>query len=105
MIPVEIYETRYPLPEDDEDDYCPDIEGKLYNTLEYTFRDLVYLLKHEFPHASQSHGPATQFTWATSTAEIDWGTSEYVEHSIHLTGHARYRKYWSKAFKLAGTIK
>ncbi len=105
MITVEIYETRYPVPEENDDDYCHEAEGKLYNTLEYTFRDLVYLLKHEFPHVSQSHGPVTQFTWATSETETDWGTNEYVEHSIHLVGNPRYRKYWSKAFKLSGKIK
>lgn len=104
MIPVRIIETRYDMPDAGEDDYCPDSRETDYNVVEYTFRDLVYLLKTEFVHPSASHS-ATPNTWARSESITDYGTGEIVETSIHLLPtHPRYQKYWVKAFALSGIL-
>lgn len=101
MIPVRIIETRYDMPDESEDDYCPDPRETDDNIVEYTFRDIIYLLRNEFVHPSASHS-ATPNTWATSESITDYGTAEIVETSIHLLRtHPRYEKYWVKAFRLA----
>lgn len=106
MIPVTLCETRYPLPDDSDAEYCPDGESETHDDT-IGFRELVRALRISYPHPSQSHGPATAHTWASTETEQDYGTDELVERSIHLAhgSHPRYLKYWRAAFRAAGVLR
>jgi hypothetical protein len=71
---------------------------------QYTFRELVQVLKQVYIHPSQSPANRSTRVWFTTEAEQDYMSGEYRYESIHFSpdNHNRKAKYWIKAMQYAG---
>jgi len=83
--------------------------GHVYESVEFTFRDLVRELR-DFSSLSCSHpGPFPDASvWACSGYEVsDYSTGEEREETLHFSrdNPPRSQKYWGKALRAAGLIK
>lgn len=72
---------------------------------QYTFRELVQVLKQVYIHPSQSPANRSTHVWFTTEAEQDYTNRyEYRYESIHFSPEnpSRKNKYWIKAMQYAG---
>lgn len=105
MIRVRLVEIRYPAPEDDGADYCPDPEVTGDDLQEVGFRELVRLMEaHPFPSCSPPRGKVYEWLNAEPYQHMD---GEIVERSMHyvIDQHGRHARYWRLAMIAAGIIK
>lgn len=76
--------------------------GFNYNDVEFTFRELVELMK-EHPQASSCPNDGDIWVWFTSYHDTDYRSGNEKSTSIHYSrkNPARNAKYWRLAAKIA----
>jgi hypothetical protein len=106
MIKINLIETVYPAPADDEDDYCPD--GESSTSMETVgFRELVELMR-EYSQPSCFPAVGETYEWLSQPdMEQDMFTGEYTERTLHYShdNAPRWAKYWRRAMAAAGIIR
>jgi hypothetical protein len=93
--------TRYPAPEDDEDDYCPEGEVEEEREEEWGEDSLVRAIR--WMHPSQCPVTDPLRAWFVSDSEQDFRTGEYEETAYFLSENAteEQKAVWVNAVKRA----
>lgn len=98
---VRIIVTKYPAPEDDEDDYCPDGEVEEDREEEWSEDSLVREIR--WMHPSQCPVTDPLRVWFTSDSRHDYWTGGHEETAYFLSENAteEQKQAWVNAVKRA----
>jgi hypothetical protein len=81
-----------------------DEHGFIEQDTEYTFREVVELLRYGQPSCSPASG--APYEWITHYGEQDYRSGDYENRSVHFSNenNPRKAKYWRKAMQAARII-
>lgn len=102
MIAVRFVESSWRIPDDD--DLPDDCGDSVTDERRLTFREVVLLMRHEYPHPSCWPASGAAHEWLNAETVTDWRDGTYTERSMHFdrSNPQRRAKYWRLAMKAAG---